>query len=257
MPFRVVDLFKVGIVGDCFDPFLQRNHLIVTGHHDDGPELQALGKVHGTERDVPACRSYPLVEHLEGKPGFLHRRAASRQFGRRPYEQSDLVRLHAFSHSIGEPAADSLDLIFGGVQDREDWLGSVEDGDRATPLFEVAVDVGAFRPEQSVGLRPDLVGGSVVDPQCPGTLLDVDPQRLPREGLLEDPLPQVTREEQTVRAIGADNSAAKSFAVILTGLGTGYTRGIDPRFAYVNRFPVWSCNTKNRPSFALRPILTT
>ena len=32
MPFRVVDLFEIRIVGDRFNPLLQWNHLVVTSH---------------------------------------------------------------------------------------------------------------------------------------------------------------------------------------------------------------------------------
>jgi len=31
LPFGIVDLFQIGIVGNAFDPFLQRDILVVTG----------------------------------------------------------------------------------------------------------------------------------------------------------------------------------------------------------------------------------
>ena len=47
--FRVVDFFQIRVVGHRLDPFLQGNDLIITGHHDNGTELQAFGKMHGAE----------------------------------------------------------------------------------------------------------------------------------------------------------------------------------------------------------------
>jgi hypothetical protein len=37
-----------------FDPFLQRNHLIVASHRHYGSESQALGKMHGADRSPAA-----------------------------------------------------------------------------------------------------------------------------------------------------------------------------------------------------------
>ena len=63
VPLGVVDLLQVGVVADGLDALLQRNDLVVAGHHDDGAELQPLGQVHRADRDVPARRLDVLVEH--------------------------------------------------------------------------------------------------------------------------------------------------------------------------------------------------
>ena len=50
VPFRVVDLFQIRVVGDGFDPFLQGNDLIVTGHYRDSAKLQPFREMHGADR---------------------------------------------------------------------------------------------------------------------------------------------------------------------------------------------------------------
>ena len=42
VPFGVVDILKIGFVRDSLNSFLKRNHLVITGHYSDSPELQAL-----------------------------------------------------------------------------------------------------------------------------------------------------------------------------------------------------------------------
>ena len=45
VPLRVVDFFEIRVVRYRFDPFLQRNHLIITGHHYNRTEFQSLGEI--------------------------------------------------------------------------------------------------------------------------------------------------------------------------------------------------------------------
>ena len=66
VPLRVVDLFEIRVVRDRFDPLLQRNDLIVTGHHHDGTEFQALGEMHRADRSPATGRLNVVVEHLVG-----------------------------------------------------------------------------------------------------------------------------------------------------------------------------------------------
>ncbi len=67
----------------------------------------------------------------------------------------------------------------------------------------IAIDIGDFRPQQSVRLHPDLVGGAVIDMQRARAAADIDAERLPGKGLLEDALAQVAGEEQAVGALAA------------------------------------------------------
>jgi len=48
--FGVVDLLEVGTVCHRLYPPLQRHHLIVARHDGEGPELEALGPVHHSNR---------------------------------------------------------------------------------------------------------------------------------------------------------------------------------------------------------------
>lgn len=60
MPFRVIDLLQVGVVADRLDAL----HFVVTGHHRDGPELQALGHVHRAYGNKPFFSVADVIEHL-------------------------------------------------------------------------------------------------------------------------------------------------------------------------------------------------
>ena len=67
MPLGVVDLLQVRIVPDRPDARLQRDHLVVAGHHCDGAELQALRQMHRSDRGVAGWGFGVVVEHLEGE----------------------------------------------------------------------------------------------------------------------------------------------------------------------------------------------
>ena len=45
----IINFFKIGVVRNCLDSFLQGDYLIITGHYDNGTELKALGKMHGAD----------------------------------------------------------------------------------------------------------------------------------------------------------------------------------------------------------------
>src|ERR1700676_3394720 len=68
--FRVIDLLEVRIVADGLDSFLKRDDLVVAGHHDHRAELEALGKVHSSDREMAARGCDVLVENLEGHACF-------------------------------------------------------------------------------------------------------------------------------------------------------------------------------------------
>ena len=75
MALCVIDFFQIRVIRNRFNPFLQGNDLIITGHHDDCSELQALGEMHGANRNVAAGRFDFLVEYLECEPCILDGRA--------------------------------------------------------------------------------------------------------------------------------------------------------------------------------------
>ena len=64
---------QIAIIRDRLDSFLQRNNLIITGHHDYGSEFEPFGQVHGTDRNVSASCFNILIEDLERKSGTLNR----------------------------------------------------------------------------------------------------------------------------------------------------------------------------------------
>ena len=66
-------------------------------------------------------------------------------------------------------------------------------------FFRYSIDIGQFGAEQSVGLRSDLMGGSIVDVQRPGAPTNIDTERLPGKGLLKNPLTEIAREKQAIR----------------------------------------------------------
>ena len=66
--------------------------------------------------------------------------------------------------------------------------------------------------EQEVGLRSDLVRGTVVDPQRAGTAANVNAERLPGERLLEDPLAQVAGEEEAIGSVTARAARKRNWA---------------------------------------------
>jgi hypothetical protein len=99
---------------------------------------------------------------------------------------------------------DRFGFLLPAVEDQDGRFRAVEDGNYAAPLLSVPVHVGELGAEEAVGLHADLVGRPVVDPQGPGAPPDIDAQRLPGKGLLEDPLAQVAGEEQAVRLSGPE-----------------------------------------------------
>jgi hypothetical protein len=70
MALGIVKVLKVGFIGEGLSPFLERNHLIVTGHHHnahgiDGPasnrHFNILGENFKAER-VIVCHSFSTVQ---------------------------------------------------------------------------------------------------------------------------------------------------------------------------------------------------
>lgn len=47
LPLSILNLLKISVIANGFNAHLERNDLIVTGHHDHGAQLQALCPVHG------------------------------------------------------------------------------------------------------------------------------------------------------------------------------------------------------------------
>ena len=65
MPFGVIDVFQVRVIGDRLDPLLKWNDLIVAGHDSDGAKLQPLRQVHGAHRNAPSGSLNMIVQEGE------------------------------------------------------------------------------------------------------------------------------------------------------------------------------------------------
>src|SRR5207249_2986967 len=71
----------------------------------------------------------------------------------------------------------------------------------AFALFDITVYIADRASQQPVRLRADLMRRAVVDPERRRPAPYVHAQRFPRKRLLENSLPEIAREKQTVRAI--------------------------------------------------------
>ena len=64
MPLSVVDIRKIAFVRNRFDALLKRNHLVITGHHANGTELQPFRKVHRAYRKDSRRDFNMLIDEL-------------------------------------------------------------------------------------------------------------------------------------------------------------------------------------------------
>src|SRR5438876_10181093 len=100
-----------------------------------------------------------------------------------------------------EPVAYALSFGFCGIEGLNCRRRPVEGGNRRLSLFHNPVHIRHVWPQEPVRFHPDLMRGPIVDPQRRGTSPNINAQGLPRERLLEYPLPQVTGKEETVTRI--------------------------------------------------------
>ena len=106
----------------------------------------------------------------------------------------------AFVIPIAEPLADRLGFFIGAFQNSDFGCRPIKHRNRSDAFFRDSIDIGQFGTEQSVGLRADLVGGSVIDVQRPGSATNINTERLPGKRLLKNPLPKIAREKQAIRS---------------------------------------------------------
>ncbi|MDN5939748.1 MAG: hypothetical protein L0H83_13950 [Salinisphaera sp.] len=86
------------------------------------------------------------------------------------------MRRHSFREPLAQPLADRLGLLFGIFCHLDQGRHSVEHGHGAAAPFAVAVHVGNFRPEQTIGLHANLMGRAVIDAQGAGAATDIPAQ---------------------------------------------------------------------------------
>jgi hypothetical protein len=63
VPFGVVDIFQVGVIGYFRYSLLQGNDLVIASHDGDGAELKAFCQMHSGNADFVADRFNAVVEH--------------------------------------------------------------------------------------------------------------------------------------------------------------------------------------------------
>lgn len=111
VPFRVVDLLEVGIVGYVLDPFLEGDDFIVTRHDCDSAKLQSLRQRHGAYRDAITTRAASFVQDVKEESSSGHCFASPVQLRRRTYEYSHLTGAHAFAGAMLQPLPNGIRLF--------------------------------------------------------------------------------------------------------------------------------------------------
>ena len=163
VPLGVVDLAQIGIVADRLDALLQGDHFVVAGHHHHSAELQALGEMHGPDRDMPAggstcssrTRQARPAAFTAARPGRVARASARTRRSHAAAPRS-LARsaIHLPANSASSRSLLSAWTVGGGPLNTETSVAA---------LLAVAVHIGNRLPEQPVGLRTDLVGCAVIN----------------------------------------------------------------------------------------------
>src|ERR1022692_2523739 len=151
MALSVIDFFEIGIVGYGLDPLLQRDHLIVTGHYHNGAEFQALGQMHGADGSAAAEGFHVVVEDLERKRGSVGGGTRAAKFSGGADEDADFARLDAFFGLRAEPIGDGFPFDGGSIEHQDFRRRSVENRNGTAAFFGVAINVGDFDTQQSVG----------------------------------------------------------------------------------------------------------
>ena len=96
-----------------------------------------------------------FVEDLEWHSRLFDRLNGAVELGFGADEDTEFVRRDA--SLLGQPVSDRFDFFGFGFQHSDRWRRAVENGDGIAAIFGVAVYVGDFRAEQSIGLRANLV----------------------------------------------------------------------------------------------------
>ena len=100
-------------------------------------------------------------------------------------------------------AATALCFLLNGIEHPDIRIWPIEHGNRAAAVINIAVHIHDFRPEQTVCLHSNLVGGAIVNAQRLRSAADVNTQRLPGERGLENALPQIASEKETIGPVTA------------------------------------------------------
>ena len=69
MALRLIHVREVGAIGNCVDPGLRWEDIVVTCHDDHSSELQAFREVHRADRDDSPSRMSGVVKDSEREAG--------------------------------------------------------------------------------------------------------------------------------------------------------------------------------------------
>ena len=119
-------------------------------------------------------------------------------------EDADFVGKCSGGELCLNPRGDVLFLVFHSGMGGDFGWHTVEGADGVVSRFHIPVGVGDFGAEEPVGMGADLVRGAIVDPEGSRAASNVHAKRLPREGLLEDALPDISCEEEGGGAVAAE-----------------------------------------------------
>ena len=73
MALGVVNVLKVGLIGDGLNPFLEWDDFIVASHYCDCPKFQTFGQVHGTDGQPSNRRRDVFIEDIKTERGGVCR----------------------------------------------------------------------------------------------------------------------------------------------------------------------------------------
>ena len=198
MSLCFVDLFEIGVIRDGFDPLLERDHFIVARHDCNDAELQTLRPMHRTYRYTVLYRLDAFIQNLKRKPSVANRCARSVQLLRRPHEHHDFTSTYAFVSAFLQPCSDSLTFFLISLENAYCWRLSIKSRDCSPSILDVAIDIGDFGIQQTIRLRPDLMGRSIVEFESPRFPPDIDSQCFLGKWRLENPLSQITCKKEAI-----------------------------------------------------------
>ena len=156
LSLRVVDVLKVCVIANSFNPLPRRNDLVIEAIGDRA-ELQTLGEMHRAERYAPAHCLRVVVQHISRQLRRIGCRFRAVDLCRRADEDGDLVRQYAVLDACCKPAADCGDFVRLQSENRETELFvGFEDNKPKT----IKLPPGTYR-SISVVLRGDASSTSV------------------------------------------------------------------------------------------------
>jgi hypothetical protein len=108
------------------------------------------------------------------------------------------MRLGPFPKTGADPLRDTFTFLLDFLAGHHLRRRPIKDRNRSLSTLIVSVHIGNAPRQKAVRLRTDLVRCAVVYAEGEGATPNVETKRLPRKGLLENPLAKVAGEEETV-----------------------------------------------------------